>query len=66
MWKHIEASVEEPVAQSLKRWPAPTHSLKKLNLNYSTIAIRTVKKLLRLSPCLELFRYDYLMDLNSE
>jgi len=60
--EHIEVSVGEPVAQSLKRWPAPTHSLKKLNLYYSTIAISTVKKLLRLSPCLELFRYDHLMD----
>jgi hypothetical protein len=64
--EHIEVSVGEPVAQSLKRWPAPTHSLKKLNLYYSTIAISTVKKLLRLSPCLELFRYDHLMDVISE
>jgi hypothetical protein len=63
--EQIEVSVEE-VAGSLKRWPDPINSLKKLNLRYSTIAFGTLKKLLRLSPCLELFRYDYLMDINSE
>ncbi|KAN0083193.1 hypothetical protein V8E54_002281 [Elaphomyces granulatus] len=60
--EHIEVSVAEPVAQSLNRWPVPIHSLKKLNLHYSTIRIGTVEELLRLSPCLELFRYDHRMD----
>jgi hypothetical protein len=63
--EHIEVSVAEPVAQSLKCWPAPLHSLKKLNLHDSAIAISTVKKLLCLSPHLELFRYDHRMDLTS-
>ena len=64
--EHIEVSGDEPVAGSLKHWPAPIYSLRKLNLRYATLAFGTLKKLLRLSPCLELFRYDYLMDVNSE
>jgi hypothetical protein len=57
--EHIEVSVAEPVPRSLKRWPDPTLSLKRLNLHLSTIADRTLAKLLRLSPCLELLRYDH-------
>jgi hypothetical protein len=55
--EHIEVTVAEPVARS---WPAPTSSLRKLNLHESTITDRTLGKLLSLSPCLELLRYDHL------
>jgi hypothetical protein len=67
--EHIEVSLSEPdnpVAGSRERWPAPTRSLLRLNLNRSSITIRTVKKLLRLSPCLEFFRYDHYSDVTSE
>jgi hypothetical protein len=56
--EHIDVSMEEPAAGSLTSWPALTLSLKRLDLHLSTIADRTLVKLLRLSPCLELLRYD--------
>jgi hypothetical protein len=55
--EHIEVIVTEPVARS---WPAPTSSLRRLNLHCSTITDRTLKELLSLSPCLELLRYHHL------
>jgi len=64
--EHIEVRVAEPVARSRKHWPAPTSSLRRLNLHRSTITERTVGKLLSLSPCLELLRYDHLCHVDCE
>jgi hypothetical protein len=66
--EHIEVSVGEPelVTRSRKCWPAPSHSLKRLNLHFSTIEHRTLEKLLHLSPDLELLRYDHWCYTNSE
>jgi hypothetical protein len=58
--EHIEVRVAEPVARSRKDWPAPTPSLRKLNLHRSTITDRAFADLLNLSPRLELLRYDHL------
>jgi hypothetical protein len=58
--------VAEPVARSLKDWPAPNPSLKRLNLHLSTIEHHTLKELLRLSLCLEFFRYDHWCQVWSE
>ena len=63
--EHIEVTVAEPVSWSHKPWPAPNPSLKKLNLEDSTINHSTVEKLLHLSPCLEVFRYDYYCDVDA-
>jgi hypothetical protein len=57
--EYMEVSVAEPVARSRKPWPAPNPSLKGLNLHLSTIEHRTLKKLLHLSPCLEILRCDH-------
>jgi hypothetical protein len=64
--EHIEVSVAEPVAGSDQCWPAPTRSLRRLNLYRSTVANRTVAKLLDISPRLELFRYDHWCDAEGE
>ena len=58
--EHIEVKVKEPVSWPGQHWPAPTYSLKRLNLHRSSITDRTLGKLLSLSPCLELLRYDHL------
>jgi hypothetical protein len=58
--EHIEVKVEEPVSRPGQYWPAPTFSLRRLNLHRSSITDRTLWKLLSLSPCLELLRYDHL------
>jgi hypothetical protein len=65
--EHIEVRAAEPVARLLrKHWPPPTSSLRRLNLHRSIITDRTLWKLLGLSPCLELLRYDHLCHVNSE
>jgi hypothetical protein len=64
--EHIEVSVADPAPWSRTRWPAPTRSLRRLNLNLSTIADNNAMKLLRLSPCLESLRYDHLCHLERE
>jgi hypothetical protein len=56
--EHIEVRVAEP--RSRKHWPAPTSSLRMLNLHRSTITDHTFADLLNFSPCLELLRYDHL------
>jgi hypothetical protein len=63
--ERIEVSVGEPVAQSCTPWPAPNSSLKRLNLHVSTIEHSTLEKLLHLSPCLEILRYEHWCDINS-
>ncbi|KAN0074771.1 hypothetical protein V8E54_007382, partial [Elaphomyces granulatus] len=57
--EHIEVSVADPAPRSRKSWSAPNRSLRRLNLNLSTIADKNLMKLLRLSPCLESLRYDH-------
>ena len=39
--EHIEVRVAEPVAQSRKHWPAPTSSLRKLNLQSHIAPLQT-------------------------
>ncbi|KAN0072853.1 hypothetical protein V8E54_008967 [Elaphomyces granulatus] len=57
--EHIEVRMAEPVSP-IKHWPAPTSSLRRLNLHRSSIADHTVRELLHLSPCLETLRFDHL------
>ncbi|KAN0083337.1 hypothetical protein V8E54_002425 [Elaphomyces granulatus] len=64
--EHIEVIAAEPVVKSHKHWPAPTSSLRKLNLHHSTITYRTLANLLNLSPRLEFFRYEHLCNVDSE
>ena len=64
--EHIEVIAEEPVAKSHKHWPAPTSSLRKLNLHHSTVTYRTLANLLNLSPRLEFFRYEQRCNIDSE
>ena len=65
--EHIEVRAAEPVTRLLrKHLPAPTSSLKRLNLHRSTITDRTLGTLLSLSPCLELLRYNHLCHVDSE
>ena len=63
--EHIEVRMAEPVS-SIKHWPAPISSLRRLNLHRSNITDRTLRKLLRLSPCLETLRYDRLCNVGYE
>jgi hypothetical protein len=64
--EHIEVRVAEPVTRSRKHWPAPTSSLRRLNLHRSTITDGAFADLLKLSPCLELLRYDHLCHVDCE
>ena len=61
--EHIEVNMKEPAPKS---WPDPTLSLKRLNLDYSTITDCALAKLLRLSPCLESLRYDHFCHVSCE
>jgi hypothetical protein len=63
--EHIEVRMAEPVSP-IKHWPAPISSLRRLNLHRSSIADRTLRKLLHLSPCLETLRYDHLCNVGCE
>jgi hypothetical protein len=61
--EHIEVNMKEPAPKS---WPDPTLSLKRLNLDYSTITDCALAKLLRLSPCLESLHYDHWCHVDDE
>jgi hypothetical protein len=64
--EHIEVRAAEPVGRPRMHWPAPTSSLRRLNLHRSTVTERTLGKLLSLSPCLELLCYDHLCHVDCE